>query len=258
MEPIEERKVKEKELHDHLRGNLADSPYYTSNLKFYSVTQSSRAYVKNWLAKRCKGKKVLDYCGGNGAFTIWLTEEGAEAFGIDISPVSIDNARREANRQGVSNKVHFFVMDAENMEFESDYFDYAVANGVLHHLDLRKAYPELARVLKPSGAVICTEPLKYNPLSQLYRRMTPHLRTEWEIKHILGKDNIEMARTYFYDVHIENFFHLTTLTAVPFRNLSIFDSTLALLEGLDNILLKLPILKWLSWQVIFVLSQPKK
>lgn len=96
MEQKDRRKEKEKEFHDLLRGDLQDNPHYTSNKKFYAITQSNRDFVKNWLLQRCRGRRVLDYCCGNGDFTIWLAENGAEAYGIDISPVSIENGNRNA------------------------------------------------------------------------------------------------------------------------------------------------------------------
>lgn len=59
---VEDRREKERELHDALRGELRDDSYYTSNIKFYSITRSSRNFVKNWLLQRCASKKALDYC----------------------------------------------------------------------------------------------------------------------------------------------------------------------------------------------------
>jgi len=159
---MQDRKENERELHDHLRGDLSDDPYYFSNRKFYSICQSNRDYVKRWLVGRCKEKRVLDYCCGNGDFSIWLAEAGAYAHGIDISPVSIQNATSEAVRKGFGDRVTFRVMDAEATEFTNDYFDFAVVNGVLHHLDLEKAYRELARILKPEGIVVATEALRHN------------------------------------------------------------------------------------------------
>jgi hypothetical protein len=44
---------------------------------------------------------------------------------------------------------------------------------------------------------------------------------------------------------------------VPFRNTPLFNSILSILEKIDGMLLRLPILKWQAWQVIFVFSQPK-
>jgi hypothetical protein len=59
---MEDRKANEKHLHHHLRGELADDRHYTSNKKFYSITQSSRDYVQSWLAERCRAMRALDYC----------------------------------------------------------------------------------------------------------------------------------------------------------------------------------------------------
>jgi len=255
---LQERKEREKELHDHLRGDWADNPYYTSNKKFYSITQSNKDFVKNWFVQRCRGKRVLDYCCGNGDFTIWLAEIGAEAYGIDISPVSIENGTKNALNKGLGERAKFLVRDAEATDFPDGFFDFAVVNGVLHHLDLEKAYQELARILKPEGEIICTEALRHNPLFHLYRRMTPHLRTEWEIEHILDKEEIERARKYFQRVEVLKFFHLVTLAAVPLRNSHFFEPVKRSLEVVDSVLLRLPLLKWWAWMAVFVLAQPKK
>ncbi len=255
---LQNRKKMEEELHDHLRGELSNNPHYTSNKKFYSITQSNRDYVRRWLVERCKGKRVLDYCCGNGDFTIWLAEKGADAYGIDISPISIENGKNEALRRRLHENTTFRVMDAEETQFKDDYFDFAVVNGVLHHLDLLKAYHELARILKPQGEVICTEALRHNIFINLYRKMTPHLRTTWERNHILGRKEIEMAREYFSKVEIKKFFHLLTIAAVPFRNLSSFEFIRRNLEFSDKVLLQLPTLKWQAWMVVFILAQPQK
>lgn len=258
MEQKDRRKEKEKEFHDLLRGDLQDNPHYTSNKKFYAITHSNRDFVKNWLLQRCRGRRVLDYCCGNGDFTIWLGENGAEAYGIDISPVSIENGTRNALNRGLGEKAKFMVMDAEATRFPDDFFDFAVVNGVLHHLDLEKAYRELARVLKPGGEIICTEALRHNPLFHLYRKMTPHLRTAWEVERILGKREIERAREYFDKVEVLRFFHLATLGAVPFRNLSVFEPLRRGLELVDSVLLRLPLLRWWAWMAVFVLAEPRK
>lgn len=169
------RKEKERELHDHLRGDLRTDSHYTRNKKYYSIASSNRRYVENWMKERCRGKKVLDYCCGNGGSALFAAEADAEAYGIDISPVSIKNATELAGQRGLTDRATFQVMDAEAMVFPDNYFDYAMVNGVLHHLDLHKAYRELARVLRPAGEVICTEALRHNVLIHFYRKMTPHL-----------------------------------------------------------------------------------
>lgn len=254
------RKQEEAKFHDSLR-TLKKPPQdyeqFASNKKFYSVTRQSRNFLHKWLIQKCRNKKVLDYCCGNGETSLFLAQHEAETTGIDISPVSIENCKRNVIREKVDKHARFFVMDAENLEFEDNYFDIIFCSGVLHHLDIKKAYPELARVIKPDGEIICNEPLIHNPFFQLYRKLTPRLRTEWETQHILNKNDIMLANKYFSKVEI-NFFHLTTLLAVIFRNFRGFNFILGMLEKTDSILLKLPFLKWWAWQIIFILSQPKK
>lgn len=257
---MELRKQKEREFYNRrTEASQRDEFTYkrlTYSKKFYSVTRKSQTFLRRWILQRCQKKRVLDYCCGIGAFTCFLAKGSAETVGIDISEVSIEACRKRAIDEKVDKKVSFLVMDAENLEFDNGSFDIIVCMGVLHHLDIQRAYSELARVLKLDGEIICAEPLAHNPLIQLYRKMTPHLRTEWEAEHILTRSSIKSAEKYFGKVE-NRFFHLATLAAVPFRNLSVFNFILSLLEAVDGVLLKTPILKWLAWQIVFVLSQPK-
>ena len=259
---MELRKQEEAKFHngardEKLKKDINRYKYLKSNEKFYSIARKSQEFVNNYLLQNCLGKKVLDYCCGDGETTIFLAEQGAEAIGIDISSMSIENAKRKAASKGLKERTNFFVMDAENLKFKDGSFDLIICNGVLHHLDIKKAYPELARVVKSEGKIICNEPLVYNPVFHLYRKMTPHLRTEWEMSHILGKNDIKLARDYFGEVETK-FFHLTDLLAVPFRNFSCFNFILGFLEKVDSVILRLPSLKWLAWQIVFILSKPKK
>lgn len=257
---MEQRKQDEMELHNKKRSRNLDKSeyeYLSSNKKFYSVVRGSSTFIDQWLILRCNGKKALDYCCGDGRTAQFMARNGAEVVGIDISDISINNARDSAIAAKVDGNASFFVMDAENLDFPDNFFDVITCLGVLHHLDIQKAYPELARVLKPTGEIICDEPLAYNPVIQLYRKMTPHIRTPWEAEHILDKKSIDLARKCFNKVEVR-FFHLATLLAAPFRNLGCFSKILSICEAIDGVLLKLPGLKWLAWQVVFTLSRPTK
>lgn len=264
------RKQKEKEFHDILRDGafgqrwspeleklIQENPLW-ANMKYYAVERKSRQAVLDWFSANCKGKKVLDYCCGNGDDSFIIAQKGAsEVIGIDLSQVSIDNCNQMAINKGLEGNASFYVMDAEDLKFEANYFDVITEYGVLHHLDIKKAYPELARVLKPDGKCICVETLGHNPIIHYYRKITPHIRTEWEVEHILRKKDIEMAKAYFNKVDVLGFFHLASIAAVPFRNLLGFRALLSLLETIDSLILKLPFLKWQAWQVVFTLSEPK-
>ena len=256
----ERRKREEAEFHDRLRSaSLADDPsqyeHLTSNKRFYAIDRRSRRFIEEWLSARCRGKRVLDYCCGNGMYSLVVARNGGTAVGIDISPVSIENARRSAEEAGLAERAEFEVMDAEAMTFPDASFDYACVAGVLHHLDLPKAYAELARVLRPGGAVVSLEALGHNPVINAYRRRTPHLRTSWEAEHIIRMKDIELARRYFRRVEY-TFFHLATLAAIPFRRTPFFGPVLSVLELVDRVLLRLPFLRTQAWMIGFVLAEP--
>ena len=257
-----DRKREETEFHNLISSKevLEDQnlfAYYYSNAKYYSISEKSDASRKDWLQARCKGKSVLVLGCGNGAESFYLAREGANVIGIDLSDLCVENARKTALEQKLDNKARFLVMDAENMQFPDDSFDLVTATGMLHHTDFEKVIREVARVLKPEGEIIGLEPLAYNPVIQLYRRLTPHLRTEWETEHIFARKELDFAKPIFEKIEVR-YFHLLTLFAVPFRKLKCFRQILSFLETLDQILLSLPLVRWLAWQIVFSFKRPIK
>jgi SAM-dependent methyltransferase len=179
-------------------------------------------------------------------------DRAAEIVGIDISDVAVRQATERASAAGLNAK--YFVMDAESLEFPDQSFDLICSAAVLHHLDLRRAYSEIARVLRPGGHAIFMEPLGHNPIINLYRRLTPTMRTPDE--HPLLMSDLELAGQYFG--HVEpRFFVLSSLMAIPIKDTRVFHPTLHRLEAFDQLLFRhLPWMKRYAWQVVVVLSQP--
>jgi ubiquinone/menaquinone biosynthesis C-methylase UbiE len=272
---VEQRKILEREFHDRLRDPVNDTHVMDTrwtpelertiqsnplwvNMKYYSVERRSRAMVLGWFARHGVGKRVLDYCCGNGEDGRILAKLGAmEGVGIDISEVSVRNCERLAEREGLSEKTSYLVRDAEDTGFKDNSFDIITEYGALHHLDLKKAFAELARILAPEGKALCNEALAHNPFIHLYRKRTKQLRTAWEMQHILRRESIRIAEQYFDKVEI-HFFHFLVLLAVPFRNRGFFNILLRFLEALDSVLLATWPLKWWAWQIVLVLSEPRK
>jgi len=239
-----------------IRGAEAFERHF-SNMKFYSVAKSSTDYCHDWLRQRCQGATALDYCCGNGENALFAAQCGARTIGIDISPEGIANARLNAIKEEVERTCSFEVMDGEALTFPDDTFDVIVEYGALHHLDFEKAMSELCRVMKPGGAMICTEALRHNPFIQMYRRLTPHLRTQWEVEHILTTKHLEVARQFFGIVK-PRFFHLTALAAVPLRKTRMFKTLRGALDRVDSVLLRIPGVRRYAWIVVFELREPKK
>jgi SAM-dependent methyltransferase len=195
------RKHEEREFHDRLRTEAFEQRWTPeaeartgtdpqwANFKYYAVERRSLDYARAWLQREAVGRTVLDYGCGNGEESLFAARHGAaRVVGIDISEVSIKNCRLRAERDGLMSAVDFRVNDGEALEFADNTFDVAMEYGVLHHVDLDAAMRELARVLKPSGRMICTEALGHNPIIQAYRRRTPTCARS-------GKSSTSFART---------------------------------------------------------------
>lgn len=258
-----ERKAREAAFHDQrerLRHTAPDEyARITRNHRFYSANRASKAFMDAWLRQHCApGRRALDYCCGTGLNTLFMARCGADVVGIDISSESVQAARARLADEQLCERSRFVVTDAERTAFGDRTFDVILCNGVLHHLDSGAAFAELSRILKTGGSVFCVEALAHNPVFQLYRCLTPHMRTAWEREHILSRQKIALAQRHFYSVET-HFFHLAGLLAVPFRRQpGLFDRLLALLDGVDRVLLSLPGLRWWSWQCLFVLTRPRE
>src|SRR5207245_1644472 len=132
---------------------------------------------------------------------------------IDISGVSIQNARRAAQDRGLEDRTYFLRTDCEETGLPSSSVDIVVCAGVLHHLDVTRAFLEIQRILAPGGRVMAFEALDYNPLIKLYRNRNVHQRTEWEKAHILSLNEVRLARRFFRLGEIR-YFHLTSMLGV--------------------------------------------
>ena len=89
------------------------------------------------------GTSLLDVATGTGHVAGAAAARGAHAVGIDISEEMLARARR------LYDGVEFALGDAENLAFEDDAFDAAVAAFLLHHVPSpERVMAELARVAR--------------------------------------------------------------------------------------------------------------
>lgn len=255
LDSLDDRKRKELEFHDRDRDRaliktLDQDTYerFYGNKKYYRATSASKDYVDGWIRRNAKGKVFLDYACGNGVNAIKAAHAGASlAIGLDISAVSVANARDDAARAGVSDSTYFIQADAENTKLPDHSIDVIICSGMLHHLDLSQAFPELKRILAPGGVILGVEALDYNPLIKLYRLLTPDMRTEWEKAHILSLKDIRFA-SRFFDVGEVRYWHVASIAGGKFPRL------LPILESLDKVLTRLPVIQLLAWIFTFELK----
>ncbi|MCG7339129.1 methyltransferase domain-containing protein [Staphylococcus sp. ACRSN] len=107
----------------------------------------------NQIKKVGPGIKVLDIGTGAGFLAILCAQQHADVHGIDLSPDMIQAA--QANAQQFDQTVNFKVMDAEQLQFDDNYFDIVIARNVTWLLpNTKTAYSEWLRVLKEGGTLI--------------------------------------------------------------------------------------------------------
>ncbi len=221
--------------------------------KYYCINKLLDQYYNNKILETCKGADLLEYGCATGVTAFEWMKYGAKVTGIDISDEGIKKAKDRAKYEGTD--IQFFQMDAENMyQFNSESFDIVTGKGILHHLDLEKAYSEIARVMRKNGRAIFIEPLGHNIIINLYRKFTPSLRTQDE--HPLILSDLDKAKKYFGQVRIK-YFHITTLSAVPFRHYFFFNVLLQFLNMFDTKLMSIfPSVKKYAWIVVIELYNP--
>jgi len=245
------RQTRERDFHNH--AFATDNDVRQPASKFYAVGQRARSFYESSVTSGAAGRRVLEYGCGPGSLAFPLARHGAIVTGIDISEVAIEQARAKARARALD--LQFDVMDAEQLSFEPQSFELICGRAILHHLDLRKAAAELARVLRPDGKAIFWEPLGHNPLINWYRKSTPALRTIDE--HPLLIDDLETFRRHFASVDAQ-YFTLSPLFAVPFRSYPGFDYLNSALEFADRAAFRMiPALGKYAWQVVIVLSAPR-
>jgi ubiquinone/menaquinone biosynthesis C-methylase UbiE len=111
------------------------------------------------LAQPKPGERVLDIATGTGMAAIAAAQAitpGGRVQAIDLAENMLAKAQRNVAKHALSN-VDFHLMDAEQLEFRSNYFDLiSCAFGVFFFTDTAQALRSWLRVLKPGGRIIFT------------------------------------------------------------------------------------------------------
>ena len=219
-----------------------------------------------------KGRTLLDVGCGLGEASVYFALLGAEVTATDISPGMCDAAHRLATANGVAISTH--VSAAEDLGLAADRkFDIIYTGNTLHHVDLAATMPRLLRHLKPDGRFVSWDPVAYNPVINLYRRRAMQVRTEDE--HPLRLADIRAVQAHFRESHTRWFWLSTLLIFCAMAALQRRDPNKERywkkvieeadqwawlyrpLELLDKVLLLLPFLRPLCWNVVIVGRGPK-
>lgn len=123
--------------------------------EFYEEVEHHRYSTHPWILENIgrfdlKGKKLLEIGYGMGTDHLSLARQGAELFGLDLTPKNLEITRRRLHLFGFDSQLA--VGDAERLPYNDQSFDFVYSFGVIHHSpDTQKIISEIYRILKPGG-----------------------------------------------------------------------------------------------------------
>jgi ubiquinone/menaquinone biosynthesis C-methylase UbiE len=256
---------KEQEFHDRWASAIDVEGIQVRDY-FEACTAPENRFILQHLGD-VQGKYLLDLGCGAGENSVYFATRGARCVAADYSPGMVEVALKLAESNGVS--VEGRVINAMAIAFPDNTFDIVYASNLLHHIP----HPEVAiqeayRVLKPGGIFCFWDPLKHNPVINVYRRIATEVRTDDE-----SPLDIEITR------YIKTLFSRTIYDTFWIASLWIFlqfyliervnpnqerywkkiileqqrlEKTYLRLEKLDGLLKKLPLMKRLAWNLAVV------
>ena len=262
---MEERVKKEIEYYDRAGQALKEPAVFNSDEVvdfegFRPLKLASFRYCYELLKRSCAGKKVLDWGCGNGVHTIPIARMASKKIiGIDLSEELLKMAREKSRKSGLADKIDFLKMDCEKTDFLNDEFDVIFDGGTFSSIDISKAFPELARILKPNGVLVGIETYGHNPYANFKRALNVKSgkRTAWAAAHIFNEAGLALAHKYFGKIEIR-YFHLFSWVLFPFVGISWGARALDFIDPIDNIIIKIPFLRKYAFKVVFKFSNPIK
>ncbi|MEW6742500.1 MAG: class I SAM-dependent methyltransferase [Planctomycetota bacterium] len=234
------------------------------NEAFEAPTAMENLFILEMLGD-LRGKKLLDVGAGLGESSVYFALRGAQVTATDIAPAMTQFAEELARHHNTH--LTTIIAQGEELDLEPESYDIIHAANIIHHLADKEAFfAGIRRGLKPGGVFVSWDPLKYNPVINVYRRLATKVRTEDE--RPLSYRDVSLARKYFADLRTRHFWLLSQAIFLKYFLLDRVDpnrerywkriyseSGASLrwwmpLRALDRVLLRIPGLKWLSWNIV--------
>ena len=267
----QQRKAAEESFHDDWAAS-EDLTAIDVRRRNEACTAPEMRYLRRTLGD-LRGRTLLDVGCGLGEASVYFALNGACVTATDVSPGMCDATRRLAALQGTSVETH--VTAAEDLRLGTRQFDIIYVGNTLHHVDIAITMDQLLPHLRDGGTFVSWDPVAYNPVINIYRRVATDVRTRDE--HPLRLRDIRAIQARFEATEVRWFWLSTLLifvcmVVVQFRNPNrvrfwkkVIDEAdtwrwlYVPLEKLDTALLALfPFLRPLCWNVAIVGRGPRR
>jgi SAM-dependent methyltransferase len=212
-----------------------------------------------------KGRRLLDVGAGLGESSVYFALLGADVTAVDISPGMVECAVALGKVHGV--EILGVVQSGEELDVPENHFDIVYIANTIHHVtDKAGLFRQLQRALKPGGRFFSYDPLAYNPVIEMYRRMATKVRTEDEAP--LSFRDVALARKYFANVQHREFWILTLTLFLKYYLIDrvhpnsdrywkriLRETSESLwwwtpLERVDRLLTRIPLIRRLGWNMV--------
>ena len=133
--------------------------YYNQMARRYMAFPCRRV-LKRIVAKGIEKGRAIDVGTGPGIFPIFVTKAipGIRFKAIDLSPIMVDLAKRNAREEGMADQIEFEVGSAYSLPVEDRSLDLVLCINTLHHLESPvDFFNEVARSLKEGGAFVIVD-----------------------------------------------------------------------------------------------------
>jgi SAM-dependent methyltransferase len=218
-----------------------------------------------------RGKKLLDMGCGLGESSVYFALRGAQVTAVDLSPGMVECAKALGRVHGV--EIEGLVQSGEDPDLPEAHYDIVYVANTIHHItDKDRFFRQMQRALKPGGWFFSWDPLAYNPVINVYRRMASAVRTEDEAP--LSFADARLARRYFPNLQHREFWILTLSLFLKYYFIDrvhpnddrywkrIFRETAATLwwwkplAAIDRWLTRIPLVRRLAWNMVMWGEKP--
>jgi 2-polyprenyl-3-methyl-5-hydroxy-6-metoxy-1,4-benzoquinol methylase len=200
--PLDERELDEMRRSAEEARAYSFEPIATDKAKRYLNPPANTPYGLEYafhLLGDIRGKTVVDLGCGKGENLVPLSQRGANVIGLDLSPELIELARKRVATAGVNADVRVGSAYATGLPDESVDIVFCIA--LVHHLNIQQVCNEMRRILKKTGFIVISEPVRFSQSYDRVRKLLPSKRNISNHEHPLTRTEYDCLTT---DFSVEN------------------------------------------------------